>query len=359
MKWSLFIVINCFYGSIVCCLAFSASVNRHPPVSSSTLTNNNNQKKPIIPITLLSGFLGSGKTTLLQQLLENEQGLKIAIVVNDVASINIDSKLIANEQNKAAGMIELQNGCACCSKSDELLASFAELVTLSDLRQDDECFDHIVVELSGVADPRAVRSQWQEAEHYQMPLTERLRLDTLVTVVDCSTFFDFLQSEKGTSLMDAPELFYRNSQEAMDAQSEEEEESLYDRSRLQLSSLIEGFSSRDKTDSVAGLMAAQIETSDVVLLNKIDMAESSMEVARIREIIQVLTAGRADVTETVYGKVPIDRVLGVARGRGVALAGLVDDHHDAIQGATANLVANQDNHHYHNDNDYYYLLHLQ
>lgn len=115
-----------------------------------------------IPITVLSGFLGSGKTTLLQNLLSNNDGLRIAVIVNDVASINIDSKVVANE-NQAAGMVQLQNGCACCSQAEELLASVAELVTLSDLRGDDEGFDHIVIECSGVADPKGIRAQFQQA----------------------------------------------------------------------------------------------------------------------------------------------------------------------------------------------------
>jgi Ni2+-binding GTPase involved in maturation of urease and hydrogenase len=126
--------------------------------------------KPIIPITILSGFLGSGKTTLLQHMLSHNEGLKIAVVVNDVASVNIDSKLVrgqstaaspddgaysdadSNESSPAtpAGIVELQNGCACCSLSGELLTSVSELLTLSDMRHDDEKFDHIIVEMSGM-----------------------------------------------------------------------------------------------------------------------------------------------------------------------------------------------------------------
>jgi G3E family GTPase len=148
---------------------------------SSININKTNHKT--IPITVISGFLGSGKTTLLQNLLQNNEGLRIAVIVNDVASVNIDSKLISG-QNSAAGMVELQNGCACCSLSEELLASVSELVTLSDMKGDSEGFHHIVIELSGVADPKSVRAKFQEAVMYDMPLMERVSLDTMVTLID-------------------------------------------------------------------------------------------------------------------------------------------------------------------------------
>ena len=79
--------------------------------------------KPI-PITVISGFLGSGKTTLLKNLLENKKGIKIAVIVNDVASVNIDSKLVSAGSD---GMVQLQNGCACCSLADELLGRYVIL----------------------------------------------------------------------------------------------------------------------------------------------------------------------------------------------------------------------------------------
>ena len=81
--------------------------------------------KPI-PITVISGFLGSGKTTLLKNMLENKKGIKIAVIVNDVASVNIDSKLVSGSSS-ADGMVQLQNGCACCSLSEELLGRYAKI----------------------------------------------------------------------------------------------------------------------------------------------------------------------------------------------------------------------------------------
>jgi len=283
-----------------------------------------------IPITVLSGFLGSGKTSLLQHLLENKQGLKIAVVVNDVASVNIDSRLIA-ASSSSDGIVELQNGCACCSSSEEFLASLAELVTLSDLRADDEKFDHIVVELSGIADPRAIRSKWQDAEFYRMPLTERLRLDTLVTLVDSSIFLDYITSSKGASPEDAPELFARKNERLNEADDD------FDRNLIspQLWSTLQDDGDNPGRDtSVAGLLAAQIETADVILLNKVDLvSESRQDVSRIRDIVSAL-ATRALIYETEHGHINPIKILGAAKGEGVALAGLVDDHHDALQAVT-------------------------
>ena len=130
----------------------------------STAADSASEKKPV-PVTLLSGFLGTGKTTALKHLLENRDGVKIGVVVNDVASVNIDAKLMSNPGNdgEANGVltddmtIELQNGCACCSLADELLTSMEALMTGRD-------FDAVVVELSGVADPVSVQQNWEQAK---------------------------------------------------------------------------------------------------------------------------------------------------------------------------------------------------
>jgi septin family protein len=143
------------------------------PSSSSLLTlfstkSSSQQQKPI-PTILLAGFLGSGKTTTLKHLLQNNQSIKIGTIVNDVASVNIDAKLVANSNSyddttmaNDGGVIELQNGCACCSLADELMESVMQLTTVGSDGQKRE-LDAIVVELSGVADPVAVRDNWEVA----------------------------------------------------------------------------------------------------------------------------------------------------------------------------------------------------
>lgn len=283
-----------------------------------------------IPITVLSGFLGSGKTTLLQNLLQNKDGLRIAIIVNDVASVNIDSKLVANEANAAAGMVELQNGCACCSQAEELLASVAELVTLSDLRADDEAFDHIVIECSGVADPKGIRAKFQQAALYQMPLLERVELDTMVTVVDAASYLEYLESEKIASPDETPELYYPNG-EAPDFEDEDlDDDTVPPALRALLRPNNQPLSS---DESVAALLISQTETADVVLLNKVDLATPE-RLQRIESVVRACCPSEARIHRTTYAKVPWRDILGVAQGRGVVMSGVVDDHREAVKSAT-------------------------
>jgi len=139
------------------------------------------------PIILLAGFLGTGKTTTLKHLLENTEGTKIGVVVNDVASVNIDAKLVSSMPNSASeDMIELQNGCACCSLSDELFTSVETL--FKPKNKNPRSYDAIVVELSGVADPMAIAATWKAAEGSdRFPATELANISKIVTMIDSAT----------------------------------------------------------------------------------------------------------------------------------------------------------------------------
>jgi G3E family GTPase len=348
----------------------------------------------VIPITILSGFLGSGKTTLLTQLLQNKEGLRIAVVVNDVASVNIDSKLVQQQRGRGRrrrrrkrqtddtvmddddddydnnenptlalsdGLVELQNGCACCSLSDELLNSVSELVTLSQLRSSSNnnnnnnhgAFQHIVVELSGVADPKQVRAKFQEAALAGMPLMDYVRLDTMVTVVDASMFESYFASPKMASRKETPELFYNSDgqippdEKDQDSfEEEEEEEWMKDMPPKLLEAVmagIRGTSLEDESNGVAELLVSQTETADVVVLNKCDLVDSDSDVNRLQEIVGALNP-RATTVETTYGQVPLTSILGVAKGEGVAISGAVDDHREYVAAALQSTTTTAESH---------------
>lgn len=335
-------------------LCFTAQISKHlsRPSSYRWLPNmqtrlfsisdgdgNNN----IIPITILSGFLGAGKTSLLKHMLSNNEGKKIAVIVNDVASVNIDSKLVRNQIVSAdgdgnnddaatpAGIVELQNGCACCSISGELLSSVSELMTISDLRQEDEKFDHIVIEMSGVAEPRSVRNIFQEAMMYDMPLMDRVQLDTLVTVVDCSTYLDYLKSKRLADVEESPELYYRNEEERQKTEEEDDND------------WMQGFSNSPDGSlggGVCDLIVEQTEIADVILLNKVDLLPGKL--ADVEQLVAALNP-RAKVLATKFGKIDkLDEILAYTKGQGVAIDDVVDDHKDFVKAADAQNCSDPD-----------------
>jgi len=296
-------------------------------------------------------------------MLANNEGLKIGVIVNDVASVNIDSKLVrgrtaSSEEAKGAsqgqngddgdvvaaalpaGIVELQNGCACCSISGELLSSVSELMTLSDMRQDDEKFDHIVIEMSGVAEPRSVRNIFQEAMMYDMPLMERVSLDTMVTVVDCSTYNDYVRSKKLVNVVETPELFYRSEEERKKAE-EEEGDDLFQGMSPSLADMLTGASGESGYEGgVCDLLVEQTEVADVVLLNKIDILRGELQ-----DTTQLVTAlnPRAKMIATSFGKIDqLNEILAIKNGEGVAMDGVVDDHKDYVNAAEAQNCSDPD-----------------
>jgi len=282
------------WGGVSSTLAAAAILPPHHPTTSSSLRaassdttaaasdNDASLKKKPIPTILLAGFLGSGKTSTLKHLLENNQNIKIGTIVNDVAAVNIDAKLIANSDSynsnrvnsMAEGVVELQNGCACCSLADELFTSVIRL-TEGGKRE----LDAIVVELSGVADPVAVRDNWEQAKIQGHPATQLADLQRTVTLVDSSTF--------GSDWL------------TWDVAGDRE-------------AWTEAGDDCSAVRKVPELLAEQVEAAQVLLINKIDLAgEEQVKVAS--GLARGLNA-KASIMEVEFGKVDAKELLGKAFG---------------------------------------------
>jgi len=233
------------------------------------------------PITILSGFLGAGKTTLLKHILENKQGLKVGLVVNDVAEINIDAALVATKSGDTAGgttaksdTVQMENGCACCSAAEELVQSIEKL---ADIAKDRGVgWDHIVIEMSGVGEPREVRDNLCAAELNNPDLMYGCTLHTLVTVIDSSTFLTEFQNRHTVEM----------------------------RQDLGTSDFTDG------SRKVVDLMCEQIECADVLVMNKMDLI-SANEQALLREALGELNP-LATVLCAERGRVELTSVLAAA-----------------------------------------------
>jgi len=220
-----------------------------------------------LPVTVLSGFLGAGKTTVLNHVLRNREGLRVAVIVNDMSDVNIDGALVrqgdASLSRVDEKLVELSNGCICCTLREDLLKEVAALARANR-------FDYLLVESTGISEPLPVAETFTFEDEQGSSLSSLARLDTMVTVVDAGTLLDEWAKADGL-------------RERRLALNDEDERTVVD------------------------LLVDQVEFANVIIINKIDRLDSP-SLHALEAVLQRLNP-RARILHAHQGAVPLDRIL--------------------------------------------------